>query len=119
MKIVEPVQERHAFFNGWETEGAFYDHVCNQCHTKNRIVFKDILDAAWGWREKTNPKHRKMIADIFKIDLANRSIGSGMDAIVTKKCNECDATYYVFFWFYEYRHSCYDISLRGIAKNNT
>ena len=119
MKIIEPIMERPSFFNGWETDKAFYDLICSQCNQPSRITFKEMLDAAWGWIERMEITERTSVADAFGIDLQNKYIGNGMTAIVTKICASCGATHYVFLWFDEYRHSCYDISLRAIAKKST
>jgi hypothetical protein len=119
MKIIKPLQERSSFFDGWETDKAVYNLVCVHCKADNLILFKEMLDAAWGWVEKTEPNERQLVANIFKINLENKSIRSGQHCVVAKKCHECGAQYYAFFWFNEYRNSCYDISLRGIAEKNT
>ena len=119
MKIIEPIKERPAFFNGWETDKAVCDLICSQCNQQARITFKEMLDAAWRWKERMEITERTAVADAFGIDLRNKSIGTGMTAIVTKTCTGCGATHYAFLWFHEYRHSCYDISLRASAKKNT
>jgi hypothetical protein len=119
MIIIEPVKERPAFFNGWETDKAFFDLICSQCKQPARICFKEMLDAAWGWKERMELTERQAVADAFGIDLGNKSIGNGMTAIVTKTCDGCGATHHAFMCFHEYRHSCYDISLRAIGKGNT
>lgn len=119
MKIVEPVKERPSFFNGWETEAATYSVSCSRCGKPIPTVFKEMLDGAWGWKERLPPGERQDVADTFGINLSNRSIGNGMSAIVKKKCESCGTTHYIYFWFHEYRHSCYDISLRGLAQMET
>ena len=119
MKIIEPIKERTSFFNGWETDKAFYDLICSQCNQPSRITFNEMLDAAWGWIESMEINERKSVADTFGINLQNKFIGNGMTAVVTKVCPSCGAVHYVFLWFHEYRHSCYDISLRAIAKMST
>lgn len=119
MTIIEPVKKRPSFFNGWDTESATYDFVCSACGDLTHVAFKEMLDAAWGWQEMFRPSERQFIAGIFGIDLSNKSIGNGMSAIVTKQCASCEVIHDIYFWFHEYRHSCYDISLRGIARRTT
>ena len=119
MKIIESIKERKSFFNGWETENAFYDLICSQCKQPARITFKEMLDAAWGWIERMEITERTSVSAAFGIDIRNKSIRDGMTAIVTKTCSGCGATHYAFLWFNEYRHSCYDISLRAIAMKTT
>tara|TARA_B110000003_G_C16560758_1_gene500319 strand:- start:170 stop:556 length:387 start_codon:yes stop_codon:yes gene_type:complete len=117
MKIILPVKERKSYFNGWETEKATYEFECPQCSAKKKIEFKEILDAAWGWHERTKEPKRSLLAKTFGIDLTDRSIRNGMHAVVTTSCSECGIDIYTFFWFQEYRHSCYDISVRALATN--
>ncbi|MFO8009652.1 MAG: hypothetical protein R6U89_02455 [Dehalococcoidia bacterium] len=116
MKIIEQVKEREPFFDGWETEKVGFTFRCDHCRTSCIISFKEILDAAWGWKESMAVDQKKAVALAFGIDLDNRNIGNGMNAVVTKVCANCKKTFYVFFWFHEYRHSCYQISLRGLAE---
>jgi hypothetical protein len=119
MKLVQPIQERESFFNGWETDNACYRFDCPHCSSKLNIKFKQMLDAAWGWQERTPGQTRNALASIFKIDLSDRNIGSGMKAVVETECPNCRRPTFTFFWFHEYRHSCYDISLRASAIQET
>jgi hypothetical protein len=89
IKIIETIKKRKAFFDGWETSKASYTISCAQCRTENVIVFKEILDAAWSWKETTENKEKHAIAGTFGIDLDNKWIGDGMDAVVTKICAGC------------------------------
>jgi hypothetical protein len=75
-----------------------------------------MLDAAWSWREKMKEEDRVAVAQLFGIDLANRSIADGMDAVVEKVCAPCGSHNLLHFRFHEYRHSCYEISTRAIAR---
>ena len=115
MKIIEPTKDRSSFFNGSETIKVKYKFVCSQCRKKSIINFKQILDAAWGWVDKFESEELNKIADTFDINLNNRSIADGMTAIIKHHC-ACGAEHYIYFWFDEYRNSCYDISLKGIVK---
>jgi hypothetical protein len=115
MKLVQRLRERESFFNGWKIEKATYKFQCSHCGSNLNIKFKQMLDAAWGWQERTPDETRKALALIFEIDLTGRNSGSGMDAVVESECAKCKRTTFTFFWFDEYRQSCYDISLRGSA----
>jgi hypothetical protein len=115
MKIVLEYKERPAFFNGWKTEDATYRFSCAACGAKIAIGFSEMLNAAWSWKEKAEEVEKQSLAQVFHIDLARRSIASGMDAVVRSSCPKCEAVYFAYFWFHEYRNSCYSISIRSIA----
>jgi len=119
MTVIEPVANRAPFFDGGETNNVKYVFSCPSCGTESIVVFKDMLQAAWGWREKTERNLRLSIACHFGINLNNNSIGSGMDAVVVSQCSKCSEQTFIYFWFHEYRNSCYRISLRGLAFNNS
>ena len=78
-----------------------------------------MLHAAWGWQDRTPDETRNALALIFKIDLSDRNIGSGMNAVVETACAKCKRTTFTYFWFHEYRHSCYDIAMRASAIQET
>lgn len=115
MKIVDPVKTREPFFDGWETEKVKHRFACASCGARECINFKPILDAAWGWKERTESPIKIKLAELFSIDLKNKYIGNGMDAVVTTKCSHCEEITYTYFWFNEYRHSCYQITYLGSA----
>jgi len=119
MTTIEPVKMRKPFFDGWETDKVRYAFSCYSCGTEATIGFKNILEAAWGWKEKTELQLRSSVASHFGIDLGNKFIGDGMDAVVISQCSKCSRRTFVYFWFHEYRHSCYQISLRGLSSNDT
>jgi sarcosine oxidase delta subunit len=119
MKLIQPLKERPSFFDGWETEKATYTFECPHCGSEEKIEFKEMLEAAWGWQERATEKKRKELAEVFKINLSDRNIGHGMKSVVESICSKCARPTYTFFWFQEYRHSCYDISLRASAIENT
>jgi hypothetical protein len=115
MKTIEPFRLREPFFDGWKTDKVRYPFSCPSCDKGKDIRFAEICEAAWGWRERTEVRLRSSIASHFGIDLTSRYIGDGMDAVIASKCVRCNQVTYVYFWFHEYRNSCYEISLRGIA----
>ena len=117
METLEETQKRRPFFDGADTERATYSLRCDQCGTTIKVRFKQMLDAAWGWRDRTDPDLASRIAKQFRIDLKNTSIRGGMDAVVSCKCPNCGRKLYGYFWFPEYRHSCYEISMYGIAAD--
>jgi len=119
MKLIVPPQVRPPFFDGWETERATYRFACDACNSDIRVTFPELLQAAWGWKDKTAEPERTTIAATFHIDLTRRSIADGMDAVVRSSCPNCGAVYFSHFWFHEYRHSAYQISLRAIASHAT
>ena len=119
MKLITPSQVRRPFFDGWETDRATYRFPCDSCGSDIAVTFTEMLQAAWGWKDKTAEPERTTLAAIFHIDLARRSIADGMDAVVRSSCPNCGAVYFSHFWFHEYRHSAYQISLRAIASNAT
>ena len=118
METLEETRRRRPFFDGADTERASYDLRCDKCDAIINVRFKQMLDAAWGWREKTNSSLASRIAKQFRIDLENKSIRGGMDAVVSCRCPNCGRKLFGCFWFHEYRHSCYAISLRGVAADN-
>ena len=115
MRIIESVKEREPFFDGWETDKAVFNYSCDQCKASIVISFKDMLNAAWGWIEKTKEDQKTAIAAAFGIDLEDKFIGNGMSSVVTKVCPKCNQTHHIFFWFHEYRNSCYRIVFKGLA----
>lgn len=115
MKIIDSVSKRKPFFDGWETEKVKHNFSCASCGARESIIFKSILDAAWGWKERTEAYVCIELAELFGIDLKNKFIGNGMDAVVTTKCSHCDEITYTYFLFNEYRHSCYQITYLGSA----
>lgn len=119
MTIIEPVKTRKPFFDGWETDQVCYVHACHRCAAKAKIGFREIHAAAWGWRENTEEQLRSSLASHFGIDLSSKYIGNGMDAVVLSQCQKCSDTNFIYFWFHEYRHSCFEISLRGSAASHT
>ncbi len=119
MKITKPLKERESFFNGWETDKATYKFDCSNCGCEEAITFKQILDAAWGWQERTPEEKRNALAKVFEIDLSDSNISSGMKAVVETECAKCKQATFTYFWFNEYRHSCYDISFRASAIQDT
>lgn len=116
MTTIEPVEAREPFFDGWETGTCCYTYRCRSCGTEVTIGFSEINDAAWGWREKTEGRLRSTLAAHFRIDLGDTYIGNGMDAVVVSPCPKCAHTTCVYFWVNEYRHSCYQVSLRGLSS---
>lgn len=117
MKLLEPVKTRKPFFDGWETDKVKFTFTCSSCGTNASIDFKNILDAAWSWKDKTEAPIKNELAELFGIALTNKSIGNGMDAVVSSKCLNCRQITYTYFWFHEYRNSCYKIALRGSAQS--
>ncbi len=115
MKLITPSKTRRPFFDGWETDNATYRFSCDSCRSDILVTFSEMLQSAWGWKEKTAKSDRMTLAAIFHIDLARRSIADGMDAVIRSSCPSCGAVYFSHFWFHEYRHSAYQISLRAIA----
>ena len=116
MKLVLASEERPPFFDGWKTDEAIYSSACDSCGREMTVHFPAMLDAAWSWREKMKEVDRAAVARVFRIDLANRSIAKGMDAVVDQVCSHCGSRHLLHFHFHEYRHSCYEISIRGIAR---
>lgn len=55
------------------------------------------------------------LAELFDIDLWNKFIGNGMDAVVLIKSSNYEGVTNTYFCFHEYSHSYYQISLRGLA----
>lgn len=119
MNTIEPVRTREPFFDGLETGMVHQSYSCPSCGSDVKIGFTDIHHAAWNWRDETEHRLRASLAAHFGIDLTNMYIGDGMDAVVAAQCPRCARTMYVYFWFHEYRHSCYQISLRGVVINET
>ena len=119
MKLIQPLKERTSFFDGAETANATYWFECPHCGSEEKIEFKDMLEAAWGWEEMMPKKKQIELAKVFQIDLSDRSIRHGMKSVVESICSTCENPTYTFFWFQEYRHSCYEISLRASAIENT
>jgi hypothetical protein len=119
MTTLEPIKAREPFFDGWETDKVTHTFSCHACGAEVSVGFGDMHHAAWGWRERTEPQLRSSLATHFGIDLTNKYIGDGMDAVVVAHCPKCGGKTYLYFWFHEYRHSCYQISLRGAAADDT
>ena len=119
MTTIQPVKTRKPFFDGWETDKVHYTFSCYSCGTDATIGFKDMLHAAWGWKENTEPELRASLATHFGIDLTNKYIGEGMNAVVISQCSKCSRRTFIYFWFHEYRNSCYQISLRGLSSDDT
>lgn len=117
MILYEPIKDREPFFTGWDTNEATYEKRCPHCRERISVVFKEMLDAAWGWRDRMDPSLRDLLAKVFGIDLTNRSIGSGMPGVVAKKCESCGASSYFYFSFLEISNSVYRISLRAAATD--
>lgn len=117
MKIIETVKARKPFFDGWETEKVKHTFTCSSCGAEGCINFKLILDAAWDWKERTESPVKIKLAELFDIDLKNKFIGNGMDAVVSTKCSNCEGITYTYFYFHEYRNSCYQIAFRGSAHS--
>lgn len=117
MKIVEPVSVRDPFFDGWDTQNVKHSFDCSSCGAMGNVDFKHILSAAWNWREKTEVAVKLKLSSLFDIELENKFIGNGMDAVVATKCLNCGNITYTYFWLHEYRHSCYQISFRGSAHS--
>jgi hypothetical protein len=119
MRTIEPVREREPFFDSWETKKFHYAFSCSSCGTEAAIEFDEILESAWGWKENTEQHLKWAIASHFGIDLTNKYIDLGMDAVVVWQCAKCSHKTFVYFWFHEYRNSCYQISLRGLSSDET
>ena len=117
MRIVEPLKEREPFFEGWQTDEGSFTYPCPGCALDQTIGFTEILKAAWGWRERTGEPLRSELAKQFRINLSDRSIGNGMDAVVDRACPQCAANVFVCFSFLETSNSVYRISLSAIAEN--
>ena len=115
MKLVEPLLDRPPFFDGWETQNAGFQFRCGDCATLQQIGVLHIAEAAWSWRNQFEEPLRSEIAGCFQINLNNTSIASGMDAVVRVLCEKCSRCSFDFFWINEYRHSCYQDSLKAIA----
>ena len=56
METLEETRKRRPFFDGADTERASYSLRCDQCGTTIKVRFKQMLDAAWGWRDRTDPE---------------------------------------------------------------
>ena len=119
MKTILELEEREPYFNGWETDGANYTFSCQSCKSEHEVVFDEILKAAWGWSSNMEQERTKAIAKHFRINLNNKSIQHGMDAIVPYKCESCGIDYLAYFWLDEYLHSCYELSLYGLSQEYT
>ena len=119
MRLIEQVRQRPSFLDGWETDKATFAFRCPHCEEAMSVTFKEMLDAAWGWKDGTAPLLRERLGATFAINLNNRSIGSGMAAVVSKACAKCRTDYHFYFWLDEYRNSCYAIGLRAIAEGDT
>ena len=117
MKLYQPVKDREPFFTGWDTKEATFDSGCPHCKARVRIEFKEMLDAAWGWKDKMDEGLKKALAEIFGINLANNSIGMGMPGVVARSCSECGRSSYFYFHFRETSNSVYSISLRAAATD--
>lgn len=115
MQLYEVVKDREPFFTGWETESAIFDTRCPHCKANIQIKFKEMLDAAWGWQDRLNPRLLKPLASVFNINLSNRSIVNGMPGVVASECLDCGICSFFYFNFRETSHSVYSISLRGAA----
>jgi len=119
MKLIQPLKERPPFFDGWKTKKATYKFECPHCGSEEKIEFKEMTEAAWRWEERATENKRRELAEVFKIDLSDRYIGQGMTSVVESICSKCANPTYTYFWFNEYRNSCYAISLRASAIENT
>ncbi|MDA0767947.1 MAG: hypothetical protein O3A92_14140 [Verrucomicrobia bacterium] len=117
MKLYLPVIDREPFFTGWHTKEALFDSGCPHCGTQIRIEFKEMLYAAWGWKDEMQEGLKKKLAEIFGINLSNNSIGLGMPSVVARSCTECGKSSYFYFHFRETSNSVYSISLRGGATD--
>ena len=119
MKLYQQIKDRQPFFTGWDTKSAVFDSGCPHCAAKLQVKFKEMLDAAWGWQDRIDQRVRESLAEVFGINLSNRSIGSGMPGVVVKTCQDCGAKAYFFFNFLETSNSVYSISLRAAAINES
>jgi len=117
MNLYLPIKDREPFFQGWDTNEASFDSGCPHCKARLRIEFKDMLDAAWGWSDRMEEPLRGELADVFGIDISNRSIGDGMPGVVAKFCPDCRMSSYFYFSFQETSNSVYRISLRAAATD--
>lgn len=115
LRTIEKVDIRVPFFSGWDTTKANYVYNCPHCKNELHIAFSAMLNAAWGWKEDDTIQPKYQIANHFGINLENKSIGTGMDAVVLCICSHCQERSIIDFWFNEYRNSCYEISLKGMA----
>jgi len=115
IEIIEPIKSRSPYFDGWDTNKAAFLYSCNDCKADLKVLFTDILEAAWGWKYEDNKEQINIIADIFEIDLTNKSIENGMNAIIINECHNCKSIQVINLILDEYRNSCYKISLRSIG----
>ena len=83
MKLIKPLKERPLFFEGANTRKATFKYKCFSCNRENEVRFNEILESAWGWRELTQSNEREKLASLFQINLDDKSIASGMDAVVS------------------------------------
>lgn len=117
MILHEPIRDREPFFTGWETDQATYETACPHCRERISVVFKEMLTAAWGWKDKMEQELKESLAEIFRINLADNSIGMGMPGVVARSCSECGKSSYFYFHFRETSNSVYSISLRAAATD--
>jgi hypothetical protein len=115
MILCQPIKERLPFFQGWDTESAVFDTGCPHCKERLQVKFKEMLDAAWGWKDRMDEQLRDPLAKIFEINLSNRSIAMGMPGVVVRTCPNCQKSSYFYFHFNETSNSVYSISLRAAA----
>lgn len=117
MILYQPVKDRAPFFTGCNTKEAAFGSRCPHCKAQIGIEFKEMLDAAWGWKDKMDEDLKTPLAEIFGINLSNNSIGMGMPGVVTHSCVDCGMASYFYFHFRETSNSVYSISLRAAATD--
>ncbi len=115
-KILEPSYHRKPYFDSHDTEKADSSFDCIDCGNRLEIIFNEILESAYNWKEKVTQSNINKITNHFNLNDVGKSHDGGFTSIFKKECQQCQSTYLFYFGLTEYHHSVYKVVKQGISQ---
>ena len=112
---LRPSTLRQPFFDGSDTAEVRYWFRCESCGTRMSVSFAQMLQGAWGWKERFSVDEIARITELFALGEGCKALSGGWPSISEVACASCDGRHIFYADFHEYRHSTYRIVAQGVA----